>query len=205
MIQPWQRHTNNNLQIPETPLCKLALKHSSDKCPRIGHCYTPFYYDYLNSRHFQIKKVLEFGVGTNDYKNHIPNYKVGASLFMWRDFFPNAEIFGADIAPEAIFATERITTFFCDERNPNDIKHLVSLIGSDIDLVIDDASHRTPNQAFLFENLMPLLNKNVTYIVEDCIRTKELRQKFSGYNCYLPQLPSNENRVRGSLAVFTYK
>jgi len=205
MIKPWQLYNRNNLQIPLTELCELALKYSSDKCPRIGHCYTPFYDEFLKNKRDSIKKVLEIGVGTNDYKNYIPNYTVGASLYMWRDFFPNAQIFGADIAPESIFKSDRITTYYCDERKEEDIKHLLFQTGHDIDLVIDDASHRPYDQTFLFQTMMPLLNPRVIYIVEDCIRTRVMRKDFPQYNCYLPELPFNENRVRGGLAVFTYK
>lgn len=204
MIKPWQRHTKNNLHIPLTPLCELALKHSSDKCPRIGHCYTPFYYTFLKNRRTSIKKVLEIGIGTENYKKYIPNYKVGASLFMWRDFFPNAKVFGADIERASLFSDERIATYYCDERKEADIKNLVLQIGSDIDLVIDDASHHIADQTFLFKTLMPLLNPSVTYVVEDCLRTRQLRKTFSEYNCFIPKLPANENHVRGALAIFSY-
>ena len=67
--------------LKETPLCKLALKYRSDKCPKRGkHTYTPYYYDLLKNKKRSTKKVLEIGIGK------------GASLKMWRDFFPNAKI-----------------------------------------------------------------------------------------------------------------
>ena len=110
-----------NLQYPLTDLCKLAMKYNSDKCPRIGHCYTPFYYELLKDRRASIKKVLEIGVGYEAMKRRMPNYTVGAGLFMWRDFFPNAQVYGADIVPDSIFTDDRLTTYYCDERNVEEI------------------------------------------------------------------------------------
>jgi hypothetical protein len=40
--------------------------------------------------------------------------KPGASLYVWRDFFPNAYIFGADIDKEVLFNDKRITTGYID-------------------------------------------------------------------------------------------
>jgi len=46
-----------------TPLCDIAFKYGTDKCPQLGHSYTPFYYDLLKDKRETIKKVLEFGIG----------------------------------------------------------------------------------------------------------------------------------------------
>src|SRR4051812_41268816 len=50
--------------------------------------YTGAYEKYLEARRFTVRRVLEIGIcGHRD----IPNNVVGASLFAWRDYFPNAE------------------------------------------------------------------------------------------------------------------
>ena len=107
-----------------TKLCEIAYKYGTDKCPQLRHSYTPFYYELLKDRRQSIKKVLEMGIG---YFEGMPekkvvfdpslkrNYHRGASLYMWRDFFPNAKIYGADVRPETMFKDERIETFLCDE------------------------------------------------------------------------------------------
>ena len=107
--------------IDETPLCKLAFKYGADKCPQISHMYTPFYYEYLKDKRQTIKKVLEVGVGNNRQAAVIPNYFIGASLRMWRDFFPNAWVYGGDKAPECIFEDDRLSTYYCDETKKGDI------------------------------------------------------------------------------------
>lgn len=191
---------------PETELCKLGLKYGADKCPMIGHCYTPFYYEFLKDRKYTIKKVLEVGIGNNRQIKWIPDAVIGASIRMWRDFFPNAMVYGADIAKECFFTDERIETIYCNENSEEDIKKLVEKTGPDIDLVVDDALHHIHTQEFLFRTLMPLLNKGVTYIIEDCRRTRQVRRDFPEYNAYIPQLPLNEDpNAHDGVIIMTYK
>ncbi len=188
----------------KTPLCALAEKYGADKCPQIGHQYTPFYYEYLKDRKLTIKKVLEVGVGNRRQIRLIPNGVVGASLKMWRDFFPNAFVYGADIAPESIIEEERLKTYHCNEMRETDIKELIKTIGSDIDLVVDDASHHIECQLFLFKTLMPLLDKGATYIVEDCRRTKVMRKTFPEYKSFIPVFPPNDREgINDGVIIFT--
>ncbi len=177
----------------KTPLCELAEKYGADKCPTIGHQYTPFYYEYLKDRKYTIKKVLEVGVGNKRQIRLIPNGVIGASLKMWRDFFPNSFVYGADIAPESIIEDVRLKTYHCNEMRESDIQELIKTIGSDIDLVVDDASHHIECQLFLFKTLMPLLDKGVTYIVEDCRRTRVMKKTFPEYESFIPAFPPNEH------------
>ena len=91
-------------------MCKLAYKYGTDKCPKLNHVYTPFYYKLFNKKRKAIKKVFEMGIGGSRVMKYIPQYQTGASLRMWRDFFPNAHIYGADYDPELLFeVVERIS------------------------------------------------------------------------------------------------
>jgi len=179
--------------MKQTELCKLALKYGADKCPQIGHAYTPFYYELLKDKRQSVKKVLEVGIGNRRQVKYIPGGYIGASIRMWRDFFPNAWVYGADVAPESFFVDERISTYYCDETKEEDILRLVKQIGTDIDLVVDDACHHIANQMFLCQTLMPLLDKGVIYIIEDCRRTRQVCRTFTQYNCEIPILPKNED------------
>ncbi len=169
------------------------MKYGADKAPWLGHMYTPFYYEYLKPYRNKFKKILEIGVGNNRQVKHLKNGVVGASLRMWRDFFPNAMVYGGDVAKECIFEDERLKTYYCDETKKESIENLIKQTGSDIDLVIDDALHHIHNQMFLFEVLMPLLKKDVIYIVEDCFRTRQMRKTFPAYNSFVPRLLPNES------------
>jgi hypothetical protein len=170
-----------------TPLCDLAFKYGTDKCPQWGHSYTPFYWDLLKDKRESIKKVLEIGIGCpRTMGSVVKGYKTGASLFMWRDFFPNAQIYGVDKDPTAIFQADRIKTFLCDTMNKNNLTDLIEQTGSDIDLFVDDGAHFSYQQVFLCQNIMPLLKKDVIYIIEDVLSTKRVRKALSEYETELP-------------------
>lgn len=173
-----------------TPLCKIGEIYGTDKCPQIRHHYTPFYYKLFKNKINEVKKVLEIGIG---YYKDIENKKVvydrglnrfyhrGASLYMWRDFFPNATIFGADIKKESLFTDQRIKTFWVDERDPKSITELIKKVGNDIDIVIDDASHKVNDQIFLASNILPHLKKGSIYIIEDVGHSRKITQALKDY------------------------
>ncbi len=182
-----------------TELCNLGYKYGTDKCPQIKHAYTPFYYELLKDKRWLVKKLLELGVGRTRRNRHIPeivyergivrDLQKGASLYMWRDFFPNAWIYGADGHPKTIFEDERISTYLCDVREKADLERLIENTGSDIDVVIDDASHRVDDQIFAAKTLLPLLKKDVIYIIEDVSHSKLIvRALGGGYEYYLPTI-----------------
>ena len=183
----------------ETPLCEIAYKYGTDKCPQIGHVYTPFYYELLKDKRQSIKKVLEVGIGSKRRgMKGISQYVTGASLRMWRDFFPSAQVYGVDIFPELMFKDERITTFLCDEKDKKGLEKLISEIGSDIDLVVDDASHYSCNQIFLCQTLMPLLKKDVIYVIEDVAFSRSITKSLNQYECEVPYLVGRRLDVKNS-------
>ncbi len=175
-----------------TPLCELAYQYGTDKCPQIDHTYTPFYFELLKNKRHSVKKVLEIGVGHPDNMQHVVvlkgSYKLGASLYMWRDFFPNAQIYGADIRPESMFTDDRIATFLCDQNSEKDLLRLLTEIGTDLDLIIDDGSHKPEDQIATCQILMPLLKRDVLYIIEDVIHSQKLVKALQGYDCWVPPI-----------------
>jgi hypothetical protein len=183
----------------ETPLCKLAFKYGTDKCPQIFHTYTPVYYELLKD--LNPKKVLELGIGTSYTMRHVTGYLPGASLRMWRDFFPNAHVYGVDISEEAMFEEDRITTFLMDTRSEKDMKRLIETIGSDIDLVVDDGPHDSTSQIATARMLLPLLDKAI-YIVED---VKSARRVMRGLADYNPELRRLERTSRDNNLVIIRK
>jgi len=172
----------------KTELCEIAYKYGTDKCPEIRHPYTPFYYELLKDKRQTVKKVLEIGIGYQEVMPEAPTYRTGASLFMWRDFFPNATIHGIDINPKTMFVSSRIQTFVCDQTKADSLRTLIMVIGSDIDLVIDDGCHGHAEQVFTCQTLMPLLKKDVIYVIEDVNRPEYLVNGLSGYETYIPRM-----------------
>lgn len=177
-----------------TTLCEIAKKYGTDKCPEIGHPYTPVYYELFNSKKDQIKKVVELGIGNNEHINRKGKKCetiMGASLYMWRDFFPKAQIYGADCFPETWIKADRIQTIPCDERKKEDLRNLIKQTGSDIDIFIDDALHRTDVQIFVAKIILPLLD-HATYIIEDVKRPFEIVKHFEKYSRQVYMFPPNK-------------
>ena len=181
-----------------TELCGIAFKYGTDKCPQLKHTYTPVYYEMFSPIRNEVKKVLEVGIGFYKTMQEVAviydrglkrYYQRGASLKMWRDFFPNAQIYGADIAPEAMIGDERIKTFVADERKQEDVEALINEIGSDIDIFIDDGSHDWHHQANLAKFALPLLKKDVIYVIEDVGFPQHITEALEGYECTIPRLP----------------
>jgi hypothetical protein len=83
---------------------ELCVKHGSNKTPEYSQSFAPVY-DFLLSKLENVENVLEVGVGYKKVmqkyisESTVPTfeYKPGASLRVWRDYFPNAHIYGLDI------------------------------------------------------------------------------------------------------------
>jgi SAM-dependent methyltransferase len=91
--------------------------------------------------------MLEIGLGTNNtdvVSNMGQMGRPGASLRAFRDFLPNAEIYGADIDKRILFKEERISTFFVDQTDLNSFAELDANVSKKFDLIIDDGLH-SPN------------------------------------------------------------
>ena len=142
-------------------LSKLGLKYGTDKIGK--HNYLPIYYDLFKDRRNEVKKVLEIGVGE------------GAGLRMFHDFFPNATIYGAEIDEKRIFKEDRIDVTKCDQSKLKDIENIIGLVLSrdpfqgQIDLIIDDGSHKSSDQIFTCLAVAKLLlgKQYLTYVIED--------------------------------------
>lgn len=144
-------------------LSKLFDKYGTDK----GHWgYTPYYAALMGPKRFNVRRVLEVGIcGYRD----IPNNVVGASLFVWKDFFPNAEIFGIDNDERFIFHDqERIHTRLCNAYAPDSLHAcLVDMGGERFDMIVDDAVHDPKEQIQLLNQLSEWMIPGGNYFMED--------------------------------------
>ena len=96
-----------------TDLCNLFNKYGSDKANQ--HTYSKYYYNIFKDIRNNNIRLFEVGIGTNnpDLPSSMGiNGKPGASLYAWRDFFPNGNIFSADIDKDILFTDDRIKTFY---------------------------------------------------------------------------------------------
>ncbi len=147
--------------------------------------YTEAYERYLGKIRPEIKKVLEIGIcGFRD----IPNNVVGASLFAWRDYFPNAQVFGIDYDKRFIFNDqERISTMQCDAYDQHQLWDVMDAFGGDFDLIIDDAVHDPLPQLNLLCDLFPYLSDTGIYAIEDVCPYKVPNGDLIGIYRHFPQ------------------
>ncbi len=119
-------------------------KHGSDKSE--PHDYHRIYAEILTRLGREASlDLLEIGIGTNDpagVSTMGASGQPGASLRAFRDFLPNARVFGADIDDKILFREERIATAVVDQLRPESFEAMVETLGcSEFDLIIDDGLH----------------------------------------------------------------
>jgi hypothetical protein len=130
---------------------EIGLKYECDKVLR--HKYHELYPNIFDK--FKNEDINLFEIGVCE----------GKSLKVWKEFYPNCNVFGLDIQRE-IF-NEDVKIFKGDQSNINDLINVVNQIPK-CDIIIDDGSHVPEHQLktfyYLFENL---LKDGGTYVIED--------------------------------------
>jgi hypothetical protein len=106
-------------------------------------------YDLLFARRRDAETVLELGV-----------YH-GASLDVWREVFPTAEIHGVDIKPVATGAVLHVGDAYTEE--------MVDEL-PDCDVIIDDGPHTLESQLFVASHYTRKLKSGGILIIEDIQR-----------------------------------
>jgi hypothetical protein len=152
-----------------TELCQLAETNRVDKCPAIYHSYTPEYHRLLQSIRNTATKIVEIGIGNESLMVPIAgySYKIGASLRMWREYFPNASIIGCDILATSLFDDEeRISTYLVDQSRETSLSEFKS-VASQADLILDDGSHVEHDMKLSFKVLWDAVKVGGFYIIED--------------------------------------
>jgi hypothetical protein len=96
------------------------------------------------------------------------SYRPGASLRVWRDYFSNATVIGADIDRDILFEEERIKTFYVNQLDPSAISALWAKVAlNDFDLMVDDGLHLFEAGSCLFTHSISKLAKSGIYVIED--------------------------------------
>ena len=151
------RATNTHIVYTLNNLDAIALSMNPGPDKRSdGHNYTKYYDRHFVPRRYEPLKVLEIGVWE------------GASLRMWQQYFPQAQIVGADnditrcIQP----LPERVRLWEMDQSSAESLVNMAKELGP-WDIIIDDGSHMPLHQVITFEELWPHLNAGGLYCVED--------------------------------------
>jgi len=170
----------------------LAFKYNTDK--RIGagnHGYTEIYFNLLNEKRDKVRKVMEIGIHK------------GGSLRMWRDFFPLAEVYGLDNHRELLFEADRIKCVYADQQEEATLLESLKELGTDFDLIVDDASHVMENQLLSFKIFFPLIKVGGIYAIEDVFieSLEKVKMALEGLNYSV--FPSSMPPLHYNLVIIT--
>jgi|SRR5664279_3665289 len=115
---------------------------------RKGASYMRSYARLLEHRRQEALRILELGVFS------------GASLLIWRDYLPHAQIVGVDISdpPSRILNLDRVHFVQGSQYDPIILERAAALAGGKFDLILDDASHIGYLTKRSFQYLFPLLS-----------------------------------------------
>ena len=175
----------------------LAQKYGCDKVDanhtHLNMSYCDIYERYFGPIRHEKLVIMEIGV------------REGASIRMWQEYFPNAEIHGIDIDPNARkldLNDQRTTIHIADQNNGMQIRRVLRNIGKPIDIVIDDGSHITRHQLYSYALLSPRVTRY--YIIEDLrcsyqefLQGHNLREIWPGmkYNNPDDELTSDRSKI----------
>ena len=148
-------------------LLQLAEKVRTDKS-FFSHNYIRVYEKIFKERRTQIKSLLEVGLLQHSiqHKEKKSSYVETPSLWLWNQYFPNAEIFGFDLKHFKNAGNDRMHTIQGDQSSRQDLKKITD-IRYEFDVIIDDALHASQHQQITFSYLFPFLKPGGVYIIED--------------------------------------
>lgn len=168
-----------------TPLCDIMYKYGSDK-GKGWHNYTTFYHSLFKSVRMQPLRIFELGLGTNNVNlpsNMGANGKPGASVYGWREYFPNAQIYGGDIDRTILFEAPRIQTRYCDQTNAATIAAMWADLGSEqFDIIIEDGLHEYEANMCFLRNSWDRVKPGGVYIIEDLLEATVAKIKNNDFD-----------------------
>lgn len=124
-------------------------------------------YEQLFPEPERVRGVLEIGLRRGGDWQARNKHRV-PSLAMWRDFFPNAHVYGLDLKTLPV-DDPRITTVVGDQSSAEDLARLRRAVDERLDLIVDDGSHRPEHMGFTFLQLHDLVRPGGFYIIEDLL------------------------------------
>jgi hypothetical protein len=139
---------------PHRTLREVFQAHTGRLIDKWSH-YFPIYEKHFAKFVGRPVRLLEIGVGH------------GGSLQMWKAYFgPKAQIMGFDIDQRCQeYQEDQITIYTGDQSNGD---QLGIIAFEQLDIVIDDGSHKSEDQRASFEALWPRVKPGGIYLIEDC-------------------------------------
>jgi hypothetical protein len=152
-----------------TELCELGAKYPTDKSPinkdskLHKHAYTAIYNLLFASLKFESINIAEIGI----YHN--------MSILCWRDFFPNATIYGLDFNETLLnngkkYDLKDVSYSTINVTDKNNIAVAFDKIGKKMDIIIDDSTHQPPDQINVIQSCLNYVNSGGYLIIEDLFK-----------------------------------
>ncbi len=157
-----KRQAKEKYMPKKISLDELGIKYNTDKASLYtrnnvtlkGHDYLKYYELFLKELKKETFTMVELGCFT------------GASLKMWKEYYPKAQIVGVDLNPNLKRLEEERIHFLCSNAVASDLPAKLKEF-KNIKCIIDDCSHAWGDQRRSFEMLFPILNGGGYYIIED--------------------------------------
>jgi len=134
------------------------------------HGYSQVYEKLLEKFRGSVHTVLEIGIGSNNPSipsNMGINGQPGASLRAWREYFPNAQIIGADIDKQAHVNETRIASFYVDQMSTGSVRRLRASLPRSLSMLFIDGLHTLEADMNSAIELLPLIELNGFVFIED--------------------------------------
>jgi len=171
-----------NKVLKMNSISNLAAKYNSDKQFK-NHNYVGMYEQWIGNLH--VNKILEIGLGG------------GASVRMWADYFPDAEVYTMELGQEEFQKNWANSTM-----DVSDIKIIVGNstepkswgnVPDNLSVIIDDGDHTPDSQIATFKLGFPKLRSRGLYFIEDthCGFEESYGTSFALYE-YFFNLVSNQ-------------
>jgi hypothetical protein len=132
------------------------------RCDKKDHMYYEVYEKWFENKKNEPLNILEIGI-----------FK-GVSMDAWREYLPNANIFGIDVftrlKPEEVPALKKDRVHWLkSDSTKNSVQSAIKEKWGDVifDVIIDDGLHTPEANANTFENLIPLLKDDGVFYIED--------------------------------------
>lgn len=143
----------------------LGLKAGTDKVTH--HGYHRFYHSFLKDTRLECKGIFEIGIDRT------------ASIKLWKEYFPQAHIYGMDIGFS--IDEDRVTIFKGDQNNVMDLEMCIQKFKHPISFINDDGSHIPEHQILSFNHLFKVLQDGGIYIIEDIETSYWTKNDCYGY------------------------
>jgi SAM-dependent methyltransferase len=202
--------------LAPTEMCRVMNRHGSDKGVGGPHNYTPIYSVLFGKLRGQQFRIFELGLGSNHAgfaanmgRDGVP----GASLRGWKEFFPQAQVYGADIDRSILFEEERVMTFYCDQLDSDAIKQLWAqpALEGGMDVIIEDGMHTFEGSLSFLDGSIEQLRPGGIYIIEDIAKDTLGRwrdvlettypRRFPNHDFALVELPHSFKRHHNNLLI----